>query len=96
MPEQRRSSGLVQSLLNLIEKQNEQILELSRVVAELRKTPVVQPPVFETSPHPLKMPEDEEDIQWQLERGVIDKAQAENLLKELDFFASEIVSPTPR
>ncbi|MDE2105448.1 MAG: hypothetical protein KGL39_49935 [Patescibacteria group bacterium] len=87
---------LVPALLQLISKQAEQIIELSRVVAEHRVAPEPEPVVLTpTRPYPLHVPETEEDARAAYESGAITREQLQDVLKEIEFFNAEITVPTP-
>lgn len=87
----------VSELLQLIVKQNEQIIELSKIIADLRQN---DPPPFLPEPtpqrtYPMHVPEDEEDARIAYERGDITREQLQEVLREVEFFNNEITVPTP-
>lgn len=84
---------VVKSLLETNAKLTEQIIELSRLLAEA-KTPAPHLPQ-EFSAHPLWVPETEEDAQHALAAGLIDKDEYEHVLKEIGFMNAEITVPSP-
>lgn len=85
----------LQPLLDIIAKQNEQIIELSRIIAESKKPePVVE---YEPTPirtYPMHVPETEEDARALHEAGVIGDAQLEEVLRELEFFNTSVTVPS--
>lgn len=85
----------IQPLLDLISKQNEHIIELSKLLAEAKKpAPVVIEPTT-VRQYPLHVPESEEDARALHEAGVLNDAQLQDVLSELEFFNAQITVPTP-
>lgn len=87
----------IQPLLDLIVKQNEQIIELARIVGELRSqepAPIAVVPQAMRQ-YPLYVPESEEDARALYDAGEITKDQLQETLQELEFFNSSITVPTP-
>lgn len=82
----------LQPLLELIAKQNEQIIELSKLIADARKPEPVYEPVVERK-YPLNVPESEEDARALHEAGMLSDGELEEVLRELEFFTAEITVP---
>lgn len=86
----------IQPLLDLIAKQNEQIIELSKVIADLKAQPAPEPVIpTPVRQYPLYVPESEEDARALHAAGEITKEQLEGVLQELEFFNNDITVPTP-
>lgn len=68
-------------------------IEILKEDIERLKTLVANPPV--PSPHPLYVSEHEEDIAFARKAQAISIAEAEDMLRELDFENSEIVLDEP-
>lgn len=84
---------VIKSLLETNTKLSEQIVELSKALAEAKK-PEPAPPM-EFSKHPLWVPESEEDALHAYNAGLINKEELEDALKEIGFMNAEISVPTP-
>jgi hypothetical protein len=85
---------IIQQLLETNKQLSEQIIQLSSALAEAKAEPVVAPVQYEESLGPLHIPESEEDAHYLLERGLIDKSEYEDVLKEIGFYNAEITVPT--
>lgn len=81
-------------LLDLIAKQNEQIIELSKALIEAKQPQIVETPV-PMRQYPLWVPEDEEDARAAHAAGEINDGQLQEALRELEFFNEKITVPTP-
>jgi len=78
-------------LLEVNKQLTERIVELTREVVKVQAPPQQIP--MEQSLMPLHTPETEEDANFLLANGVIDKGEYETILKELQFYNDEIVVP---
>jgi hypothetical protein len=85
--------GLVAQLLEINKQLTEQIVELSRELAQT-KAPVWAPTApIKTRSFPLHVSENEEDAQYLLSTGQISKDEYEDVLKEIGFMNAEITVP---
>lgn len=82
---------IINQLLETNRLLSEQIIELSKKIAELDKAPAQLPPFSQD--RVMHVPETEEDAHYLLETGQIDKSEYEDMLKEIGFFNTEIVTP---
>lgn len=87
-------SEIIQSLLETNAKLTDQIVELSRALAESRQ-PTYPQPVQEFSAHPMWTPESEEDALHAYQAGLIGKDELEDTLKEIGFMNAELTVPSP-
>lgn len=88
------NAGEIIALLLETNKQlTQQIVELSRAMAE-RQGPLPVHPRGEFSQEPLWVPESEEDARALYASGEIDKTQLEDALREIGFMNAEITIPT--
>lgn len=86
---------VVSALLEQLAQANATIVELSKIIADLRTTTVETPQVvMESSPFPLQVTETEEDAYTAFNNGEITREQLQETLKEIEFFNHEITVPT--
>jgi hypothetical protein len=85
---------VVKALLETNAKLVEQIVELTRVIAEL-KAPQPSVSMEGVDMFPLRIPETVEDARFARDNGLISTEDYQKVLKELDFFNSEITFPEP-
>lgn len=91
---------IITALLDANTRLTEQIVELSRALAETR-APQFLPPWQSDSAQveqvrgPMWIPENEEDALHAFNSGLIDKEGLETALKEIGFYNAEITVPSP-
>lgn len=83
---------VIKALLETNRQLTEQIITLSKIVAGIQN-PTINIPM-QASNDPMFMPESEEDANFLLRTGQIDKKEFEDILQELKFYNSEITIPT--
>lgn len=86
---------VVSALLEQLAQANATIVELSKIIADQKAQPVPFLPPLESSPFPLQVTENEEDVYAAYQAGEITKDQLSEALKEIEFFNHEITVPTP-
>ena len=86
-------SEIIQSLLETNAKLTDQIVELSRALAESRQ-PTYPQPIQEFSTQPLWTAETEEDALHAFKAGLIGKDELEDTLKEIGFMNAELIVPS--
>ncbi len=85
---------IVKALLEQLAQANATIVELSKLLAEVKKPePYFEPPVISRQ-YPLYVPESEEDARAAFAAGDITKEQLQGVLDEIEFFNNEITVPT--
>lgn len=86
---------VVTALLEQLAQANATIVELSKIIADLREQPVIAPAPMEMgTPFNFQVTETEEDAIAAYNAGEITKDQLEETLKEIQFFNSEITVPS--
>lgn len=90
-PLSKSDNEVIKVLLETNKQLTDQLIEMSKIIAGIQNPTYVP---MQASKDPLMMPESEEDATYLLRTGQIDKAEFEDVLKELKFYNSEIVVPT--
>lgn len=87
---------IVKALLEQLAQANATIVELSKLIADAKPAPFVEPAYVAPAwgALPLHVPESEEDARARFEAGEIDRQQLEEVLKDIEFYNAEITVPT--
>lgn len=83
---------VITELLKVNSKLTEQIIELSRLLANAQ-APQTQVPM-ESFANIMHVPETEEDAQFAYNTGQLDKEGLEDAMKEIGFFNAELTIPS--
>lgn len=86
---------IVKELLAQNAKLTEQIVELSKLIANRPVEAPTSEPQAEWVPYPLHIPEDEEDAKYLRDIGAIDKSEYEQILKDAGLQNTEIEIALP-
>lgn len=88
----RNDTSVIVELLKVNARLTEQIIELSRLVANVQAPQVNTP--MESFANIMHVPETEEDAQYAYNSGQLDKEGLEEALKEIGFYNAEITIPS--